>query len=499
METILQLLNISKSFPGVKALDGISLDLKKGEIHALLGENGAGKSTLMKILCGIYHHDIGDIKMNGVVKNFKNYLDAIHSGIAIIFQEFSLIPYLNATENIFLNREIKNKLGLLDTNRMRAMTLDILKRLDVKIDIDCPIEKLSVAEQQFIEIAKALSLNAKILILDEPTATLTPNEAERLFKVMRDLKESGVGMFFISHHMEEIFYICDRISVLRDGEYIGTKNTKETNIDELVKMMVGRRVDSEFPIKVDIQDKSNPILNVSELILKKGNNNNKLELYKGEILGLAGLVGSGRTEFVRGLIGADKAYKKKIKLDGKDVKLLDPADSLNKGIGLLPENRKSEGLVLPFSVMSNILINNHDDEKVYSIFINPRKESEKSKYLINKVRVKTPSENTIVNNLSGGNQQKVIIARWLNNNCKVLIFDEPTRGIDIGAKAEIYKLMHQLTKTGISIIMISSELPEIIGLSNRVLVFREGDIVANLEGEDINSNSIMLHATGNIK
>ena len=497
MPKLLELQEISKSFPGVKALDNITLSLDYGEIHALLGENGAGKSTLMKILCGIYSNDKGKILIDGAEVTFDNYKDAIDKGIGIIFQEFSLIPYLNAVENIFLNREIKNKLGLIDFKKMKEETLKILNELEININVDVPVDELSVAEQQFVEIAKALSLHAKILVLDEPTATLTPKEADRLFKIMRDLKQTGVGMFFISHHLEEIYQICENISVLRDGQYIGTRPVANTTVDELVEMMVGRKVENTYPPKSSTIVRDKPILEVNNLCRNKGDTPNSFKIYKGEILGFAGLVGSGRTELARALIGADKPYSKEVILDGVKEKLSDPAESLAKGIGLLPEDRKAEGLILPFSVKSNISMNNFSKWMVGGIFISDKQEEATANELIKKVRVKTPSSSTKVGNLSGGNQQKVVIGRWLNNDCKVLIFDEPTRGIDVGAKAEIYELMRKLTETGLAVIMISSELPEIIGLCDRVEVFREGSIVAELEGKDIESNTIMLYATGN--
>lgn len=497
MPKLLELQGISKSFPGVKALDNISLTLDYGEIHALLGENGAGKSTLMKILCGIYSNDQGKIFIDGALVSFDNYKDAIDKGIGIIFQEFSLIPYLNAVENIFLNREIKTKFGLIDFKKMRSETEKILDELEIKIDIDVPVEQLSVAEQQFVEIAKALSLHAKILVLDEPTATLTPKEADRLFKIMRDLKKTGVGMFFISHHLEEIFEICEKISVLRDGQYIGTRSVSDTNVDELVEMMVGRKVENTYPKKDYTIKRDKPILEVKNLCRHKGDKPNSFKIYKGEILGFSGLVGSGRTELARALIGADSVYSKEIYLDGVKEKLSSPSEALQKGIGLLPEDRKAEGLILPFSVKTNISMNNYSKWMVAGMFISDKKERATADNIIEKVHVKTPSASTKVCNLSGGNQQKVVIGRWLNNDCKVLIFDEPTRGIDVGAKAEIYELMRKLTKTGLAVIMISSELPEIIGLCDRVEVFREGSIVAELEGSDIESNKIMLYATGN--
>lgn len=499
MENLLELEGISKSFPGVKALDNVNLSLKKGEIHALMGENGAGKSTLMKIICGIYQSDIGKVRVNGLEKKFSSYRDAIDCGIGIIFQELSLIPYLNAVENIFLNREIKNSFGLLNRKAMYHKAELIFKRLEVKIDLNKPLEQLSIADQQFVEIAKALSLDAKILVLDEPTATLTPKEAEHLFSVMRDLKSLGVGMFFISHHLEEIYEICDRISVLRDGTYVGSLTVKESNSDTLVEMMVGRKIENTFPEKNNEIVRDQPLLRIANLKLTRLSEPASFEVYPGEILGFAGLVGSGRTEAVRALIGADKPDSIDIYFQGKKVSVKSPAAALKLGIGIVPEDRKAEGLVLDFSVKHNIILNNHAQQTLWGLFVNANKENDSARELMNKVRVKTPDVNTRVGNLSGGNQQKVVIARWLNNDCKVLIFDEPTRGIDVGAKAEIYSLMRNLTDKGVAIIMISSELPEITGLCDRVNVFYENRIVAELTGDQVEPNRIMLHATGNAK
>ncbi|SBT18665.1 Ribose import ATP-binding protein RbsA [Marinomonas gallaica] len=494
--SLLKLEQISKNFPGVKALSDMSLSLDSGEILALLGENGAGKSTLMKVLCGIYQPDSGHIYIDGKPMVFANYHNAIEAGIGIIFQEFSLIPYLNSVENIFLGREVTNRLGLMRTVEMRKEAEALFERLGVSIDLDKPVAHLSVAEQQFVEIAKALALDARILVLDEPTATLTPSEAEHLFKIMRELKSQGVGMIFISHHMEEIFAICDRIVVLRDGQPIGEADTQKTSVDELVEMMVGRKVESSFPAKNDHKEDHEIVIHAKAIQLEKDTPINQFELRKGEILGFAGLVGSGRTELAMGLIGATPVHHKEIEMHGVAVKLDSPAASLLAGIGILPESRKTEGLILPFSIRENISINNLAKHTSKIGWIDQRDEADNITALIEKVRVKAPGAESIVGNLSGGNQQKVVIARWLNHDCRVLIFDEPTRGIDVGAKAEIYRLMRGLTEMGVSIIMISSELPEVVGISDRVAVFKQGEIVQTLSGADVNSNEIMRYATG---
>jgi ribose transport system ATP-binding protein len=494
MEPLLKLTGIHKSFPGVRALDDIHFTLKAGEIHALLGENGAGKSTLMKVLCGIYQPDGGEIRIDGRVQHFRSYRDAIDAGIGIIFQEFSLIPELNAVENIFLNRELRTSLGLLDRQAMRTRTAAIFKRLGIVIDPGVPVESLSVAQQQFVEIAKALALEARILVLDEPTATLTPGEAEHLFSVMRDLQLMGVGMVFISHHLEEIFSVCDAVTVLRDGGYIGTVTTLETDSARLVEMMVGRRVEQTFPPKDHPVDTAIALLEAS-LQSGRGSRPIEFQLHPGEILGFAGLVGSGRTETVEALIGARPCWRKTVRLNGREIRLRSPADALAQGIGLLPESRKTGGLVLTFSVARNITLNKN--ARWLRWFVHGAEDRSQVAKLIERVGVRTPDADTEVNTLSGGNQQKVVIARWLNHDCQVLIFDEPTRGIDVGAKAEIYQLMRQLTRKGIAIIMISSELPEVIGVCDRVLVFRGGEVAAELSGPEIDAGTIMLQATGN--
>ncbi|WP_020407490.1 sugar ABC transporter ATP-binding protein [Hahella ganghwensis] len=495
MSTLLTLEHISKSFPGVNALTDISLQLQEGEVHALLGENGAGKSTLMKILCGIHRPDQGDIVIRGKSCEFHNYHDAIAAGVGIIFQEFSLIPYLNAVENIFLGREIRHW-GLLDRSTMRSKAAELFKRLNVDIDLDVPVDHLSVAEQQFVEIAKALALNANILVLDEPTATLTPSEADHLFRIMRELKSQGVGMIFISHHMEEIYEICDQVTVLRDGCKVGECAVKDVEVDALVEMMVGRKIENSFPTKEIRPAETKVVIDARCIQLHKEAPANSFQLYEGEILGFAGLVGSGRTELVLGLLGATPVYQKVVSVNDEAVALKSPADALGLGIGLLPESRKKEGLILPFSIRENITLNNLRKHSGKGGLIDRKHESESVNELMAKVRVKAPDGETPVLNLSGGNQQKVVIARWLNHECRVLIFDEPTRGIDVGAKAEIYRLMKQLTSLGVSIIMISSELPEVVGVSDRVAVFRQGRIVATLEGDAVNSNEIMRYATG---
>jgi ribose transport system ATP-binding protein len=495
MGPILRLQGISKSFPGVRALSGINLEISPGEIHALLGENGAGKSTLMKILSGVYQPDEGQIVLEGKERRFSSYDEAVAAGIGIVYQEFSLIPYLNAVENIFLGRELRTRLGLLDRQAMRQRAAALFARLGVRIDLAAEVRSLSVAQQQFIEIAKALALDARILILDEPTATLTPSETEHLFVIMRELKRQGVAMFFISHHLEEIFEICDRITVLRDGQWIGVTEVRDTDIDRLVEMMVGRRLEASFPPKPDRPGTGRVVLDVAELQLEKGGPVNAFQLREGEILGFAGLVGSGRTETILAVMGAEPAYRKQVQVNGKAAKLADPAEALGLGLGILPESRKTEGLITPFAIRSNISINNLGKYTKGSPFISARAEAAATGDIMRRVGVKAPGMETAVETLSGGNQQKVVLARWLNHHANILFFDEPTRGIDVGAKAEIYNLMRQLTARGYAIVMVSSELPEIVGMCDRVAVFKQGKIVQTLDASAITPEEIMRHAT----
>ncbi|WP_449044524.1 sugar ABC transporter ATP-binding protein [Paracoccus versutus] len=491
---MLELKGIRKSFGKIEVLHGVDMAVRAGEVHALLGENGAGKSTLMKILCGIIQPSEGTIRIEGTERHFADYDQAIAAGVGIVFQEFSLIPYLDAVENMFLAREIRGRFGTLDRKAMRARAAEIMRQLAVDVALDVPVHRLSVAEQQFVEIAKALSLNARILVLDEPTATLTPSEVEHLFKVMRELRRQGVAIIFISHHLEEIFEICDRITVLRDGEFIASCAVPDVDNDRLVEMMVGRRIENNFPPK-PAPSTASVVVEVEEVQLKKGGPVSRFALRKGEILGFAGLVGSGRTETVLAMLGAYPAARCKVKVDGVEKRFRGPDEGLAHGIGLLPESRKEQGLITSFSILQNVSLNNYGKYRKNHWFIDLKKELAATETAMAQVRVKAQGPHARVDTLSGGNQQKVVIARWLNHDMQVLIFDEPTRGIDVGAKAEIYALMREFTAKGGAIIMISSELPEVIGMSDRVCVFRSGGIVATVEGDQIDSETIMTHAT----
>jgi ribose transport system ATP-binding protein len=493
---LLKLRGISKSFPGVHALSNIDFDLESGEIHALLGENGAGKSTLMKILSGIFPSDAGEIYVAGKLVVLDGYEAAMQVGIGTVYQEFSLVPFLTAAENIFLGRELRTPFGILRRREMRELSAKLFERLNVHVDLEAELRHLSVAQQQFVEIAKALSINARILILDEPTSTLTPTEAQHLFAVMRDLKRTGVGIIFISHHLEEIFQICDRITVLRDGEHVATVPMKSTHINALVEMMVGRQIEQSFPAKPMRSGLGEVVLEVDRLQINRDDPEDSFVVRAGEILGFAGLVGSGRTEELMAVLGVTPAHHKVIKLDGKVIRLNDPADALAHGIGILPESRKAEGLITSFAILTNISLNRLSSLLRWGMFIDRGRERREASAAAARVGVKTSSIDLPVDSLSGGNQQKVVLARWLSHHIRVMLFDEPTRGIDVGAKAEIYRLIREVSASGCAVLVVSSELPEIVGLCDRVVVFRQGHIVATLEGDAITPETVMLHAVG---
>lgn len=490
-ELLLSMKGIEKWFPGVHALSSCQFELRKGEVHALVGENGAGKSTMMKILTGIHQADDGVIQLEGRKVQFKSPRDAQVAGISMVHQELNLMNHLTVAQNIFIGRESKGM--FVDEKSINKRTEELFKRLNIKLNPKEKVGNLSVSHQQMIEIAKAISYDAKIIIFDEPTATLTDVEIDELFKIMNELKNTGVGMVYISHRMDEIKRISDRVTVMRDGEYIGTKNSKEVEIDEIIHMMVGRVTYEEHKKRSSIE-KGTPVVLKVEDMCSKDVDNVSFELYKGEILGFAGLMGAGRTELARLIFGADKRTNGKIYLDGKEAKIRSPFDAVRHGIGYLSEDRKQFGLALGMSVANNIVIPNLDDY-ISAGIINEKKIQKEAAEYVDKINIKTPSVNQLVKNLSGGNQQKVIIAKWLLKNCDILIFDEPTRGIDVGAKSEIYKIINSLAAMGKSIIMISSELPELLRMSDRVLVMCEGKHTGTLSMDEIDQNTIMKYAT----
>ncbi|MGQ7279002.1 sugar ABC transporter ATP-binding protein [Brevibacillus thermoruber] len=491
---LLEMKEISKSFPGVKVLDGVQLNLKRGEVLALMGENGAGKSTLMKILGGIYQRDGGTIVVKGQTQENMTPDIAAKRGIAIIHQELNLIPHLSVMENIFLGREFTyGKSGFVNWSRMRTEAKRWLEQLAIDLDPATPVGELSVGQQQMIEIAKALSMQADILVLDEPTAALTNREIDALFDVIAALKRKGVGMIYISHRMEEIFQISDRITVLRDGRYVGTVRTAETSLDELVKMMVGREITDRFP-KVEVKP-GEERLRVENLTVRGKLSGISFSVRSGEIVGVAGLMGAGRTEMAKALFGAERIDGGAIFVDGKPVRISQPIDAIRAGIALVTEDRKEEGLVLPLSVRENIALPNL--AKLSSLGVmNRRAEQALSDETIRRLLIKTAGGEQAAGSLSGGNQQKVVIGKWLATQPKILILDEPTRGVDIGAKKEIYDIMNRLAQEGVAILMISSELPEVLGMSDRVLVMHEGRITGSFSRAEATQELIMHAATG---
>lgn len=486
---ILTMKNISKGFPGVKALDNVDFTVYENEVMALLGENGAGKSTLMKILSGVYTKDKGEIFLDGEAVEVVSPKDATEKGIAIIHQELNLIPYLTVYENIFLGREVKNSIGVLDKKRMIEETKEVLDRLKVDINPKSQVNSLSIAQQQMVEIAKALSLNAKIIIMDEPTDTLTEQEVKSLFDIIHELKKQGKGLVYISHRLKEIFQVCDRLTVLRDGQFIGEKMVSEVDEAEIIRLMVGRTLDEQFPyIKTDYPEEVLVVENLSNEYIS----NLSFNLRKGEILGVSGLVGAGRTELAKTLYGYYKKDSGKIILNGEELSFNSPKDALDKGIVYVSEDRKYDGLILGMDVTSNITISSLEKFKT-AIGLNIKEEKRVAGEYRDKINIKTPSLNQKVENLSGGNQQKVAIAKSLLTDPQVLILDEPTRGVDVGAKREIYDLLNEIKKQGRSIIMISSEMPEILGMSDRILVIHEGQLKGSLSREEATQEKIMSH------
>ncbi len=494
-EQLLVMKNIHKTFPGVKALDAVDFSLHAGEVHALLGENGAGKSTLMKVLTGVYHMDEGSIELEGKPVRINKALDAQHLGISIIYQEFNLFPHLTVAENLFIRREPKKYAKwIIDDKTQQEMTLSMLDQVHLKLDVNRKVNTLSVAQQQMLEIAKALSLNAKIMIMDEPTSALTEAEIENLFSLILELKKRNVGVIYISHRLEELSHIADRVTVMRDGKHVGTVDYKDTSIRTLVKMMVGRELGDYFPKRTTMPDEV--ILDVRNLERKGVVKDISFQLHKGEILGVAGLMGAGRTEMARALFGADPKDGGEVIIEGKIVVIRSPKDAIRHGIGYLTEDRKKDGLTLGLNVKDNITLASIKEFSVLFGHMDDRRISRTATEYVNQLQIKTPSLEQLVKFLSGGNQQKVILARWLCKESKILIFDEPTRGIDVGAKREIYELMNHLTQEGHAIIMISSELPEVLGMSDRIMVMHEGRVADILDRATATEESIMYLATG---
>ncbi|MFT9848231.1 sugar ABC transporter ATP-binding protein [Aneurinibacillus sp. REN35] len=494
MNTLIEMTGITKSFGKVHVLKDVSFSLKKGEIHALMGENGAGKSTLMKILTGIYQKDAGAIRVRGQEMSIGSPKEAEQLGIAVIHQELNIIPQLSVMENMFLGRDLcYGRTGILRTNEMKKQTRIYLERLGVHLHPDMEAGKLSIGQQQMIEIARALSLNAEVLIMDEPTAALTEREIEALFKVMRELRAQGVGIVYVSHRMEEIFAICDRISVLRDGTFVGTETIKETDLETIVRMMVGRQLGDRFPEReVALGEERLRVENVSDEATISGIS---FSARRGEVLGIAGLMGAGRTEVARALFGVGGKPEGKIFLDGEEIHIRKPDDAIAQGIAFVTEDRKGQGLVLGLSIRENIALTNLETLAKNGI-VSISKEAQLVDDMMKRLNIKASSGEQMVKSLSGGNQQKVVFGKWLGIKPKVLILDEPTRGVDIGAKKEIYHIMNQLTAEGVTILMISSELPEILGMSDRILVMHEGKLAAVMDKTQATQEKIMHAATG---
>lgn len=487
--------HIDKSFSGNQVLNDVHLQVLPGEVHALMGENGAGKSTLVKVLTGIHTRDNGQIKVNGKEIDFSNPKQAEKKGIIVIHQELNIIPHLTVTENMFLGKELTyGKTGILNTKEMRKQTLSSLSELGVtNIQPDNTAGDLSVGKQQMIEIARALATKAELIIMDEPTAALTEREIESLFKVVKSLRGKGVSIIYISHRMEEIFTICDRITVLRDGKYVGTELISETSFEAIVKMMVGRELGERFPARNG--NVGEVIFEVKDLERKGLFQNINFHVNKGEILGVSGLMGAGRTEIMEAVFGYHKKNKGIITLDGKPLTINHPLDAIRAGIGFITEDRKAKGLVLHSSIRENISLANLKTISKSGV-ISSSKEKSLIADLITRLNVKTTGGEQEVKSLSGGNQQKVVIAKWLGIKPKLLILDEPTRGVDVGAKKEIYTIMNELTENDVAIIMISSELPEILGVSDRIMVIHEGKITRTFKRHEADQEKVMTAATG---
>jgi monosaccharide ABC transporter ATP-binding protein, CUT2 family (TC 3.A.1.2.-) len=490
-DVIVSMKGICKTFPGVKALDNVDFELRSGEVMALLGENGAGKSTLMKILSGVYTKDGGTIKVNGTEYEHMNPKLAQHVGVAIIHQELNMCKHLSVVENMFLGRElIKN--GTLDNAKMEAEAKKVLNSLGMDIDPRHIVGDMSVSKQQMVEIAKALSINAKILIMDEPTSSLTAREIEELFKIIKQLRENGCGIVYISHRLEELKEIVDRVTIMRDGKYISSANFADVSMNKIISDMVGREITEQFP-RVSCK-KGEKIFEVKNLNAGRMVRNINISLYEGEIVGLAGLMGAGRTETTRAIFGADPKTSGEIILDGKTLDIKCPMDAIKAGVVLAPEDRKKDGLCTGLSIRHNLALPNLDYICNVLGVINSRREDDLCTKAVENLRIKTPNIEVNSGTLSGGNQQKVVVGKWLARDSRVVIFDEPTRGIDIGAKVEIYNLMNELKKNGIAVMFISSEMPELMGIADRIMVMCDGRITGELSVEEATQEEIMIMA-----
>ncbi|HOD51295.1 MAG TPA: sugar ABC transporter ATP-binding protein [Candidatus Hydrogenedentes bacterium] len=493
-EYVLEMQNIVKRFPGVLAVDHGQLTLRPGEVHCLVGENGAGKSTLMKVLAGAIPMDSGEIRLSGEPVAITSPHQAQQLGISMIYQEFNLSPFLSVAENIFLGREPRlGKTPFIDWSKMYRDARELLGRVRTDLDVRKPVNECSVAQQQIVEIAKALSFSSKVIVMDEPSATLTDHELKALFDLIRGLKKDGIGMIYISHRLEEIFEIGDRVTVMRDGQYIGTHDVSDMRREDIIHMMVGRELKDELP--KEHFERGEEVLRVEHMSIGGSFQDISFSLHKGELMGLTGLVGAGRTEVARAIFGADKIEAGQLFLNGVPITVTSPQDAIRQGIGLLTEDRKNQGLVLGMTVRENTTLANLKD-LVKFLFVDRGRERQVTLKYVDELRIKTPTIEQTAQNLSGGNQQKLVLAKWLFTDCRVLIFDEPTRGIDVGAKVEIYKLMNELVRNGVCILMISSELPEVLGMCDRILVMHEGHLAGELPRAEADQERIMRLATG---
>lgn len=491
-ENILELKNISKYYPGVRALNNVSFTVRRGEIHALVGENGAGKSTLIKTCSGAISPTEGEIIINGKSFSSMTPLTSVENGIGVIYQEFNSVKDLSVAENIFLGRAIRKGI-LIDRKAMEEKSKEILDDLNIAINPKTLVKNLTVGYQQMVEIAKAVSQNAQLLIMDEPSAPLTNNEVESMFKIVDKLKENGVSIIYISHRLEEVFRLSDRITVLRDGEFVTTLNTSETDKDQLISYMVGRKLTEIYPERSS-QCIKDEILFEAKEVCGNGDKNISFCIHKGEVLGLGGLVGAGRTEFAEMMFGAEKKNSGKFFLKGQEINPKSPKEAIKCGIGLVPEDRKAKGALLGLSIENNINMAIYPKISTASVIDN-KKERDNAEYYRKEITIKTPSIKQLVKNLSGGNQQKVILGKWLAADIDMLIFDEPTRGIDVGAKQEIYTLINSLVEGGKSVLMISSEMEELMGMSDRIIILSEGRIAGELQKDEFDQEAVMRLAS----
>lgn len=491
-EVIVSMNNISKTFPGVKALDKVQFELRSGEVMALLGENGAGKSTLMKILSGVYTRDEGTMEIFGKQYEDLTPKQAQEVGVAIIHQELNMCRHLTVAENMFLGREVKGKFSL-NNAKMQNEAKKILDDLNIDISPNQMVGDLPVSKQQMVEIAKALSINAKILIMDEPTSALTAKEIDDLFRIIRKLKAEGRGIVYISHRLEELSHIVDRVTIMRDGQYITTANFTDMTMDDIITNMVGREIKEKFP-KVECP-KGKKVFEVKNLNAGRMVRDINFSVYEGEIVGFAGLMGAGRTETTRAIFGVDEKESGEIFVDGKKVEIKCPMDAIRNGVVLAPEDRKKDGLCTKLSIRQNLALPNLDIVCNKFGVVNNKKEEDLCEKAVDDLLIKTPNVEIDAGNLSGGNQQKVVVGKWLARDSRVVIFDEPTRGIDVGAKVEIYNLMNQLKKQGIAVMFVSSEMPEVMGIADRIIVMCDGRITGELMAEDATQNKILTMAT----